>query len=219
MNKLLCKMRIFRIVAVALVVPCLIASTLTPVMALEPHGTGLVVRNWLTNDPNYTFSEEYKTSVWYDNFSQLSLSDNDRNNVLRIAMSQLGYHEGNNSGDFHGRNTSGTKNYTEFARLLQPWYNNNSYEWCACFVNWCLNQADIDYIYGEISCRNWVTWLQRNNLYQTSSAYGGRYTPQPADLIFFSWASTPSSPATAAHIARNKLQGLRPVQNGRKPRY
>ena len=176
-----------RACASLLAVPLVAASVITPIAALTPNGTGLVIRDWLTNDTAYTFSDVYKTSVWYDNFSELSLSDNDRNNVLRIAMSQLGYHEGNSAADLDGENRNGSQNYIEYARLLFPPYNNNSYEWCACFVNWCLNQADIDYAYGEISCISWVRWLKQEGLFQHSLAYGGSYTPQPADFIFFSW--------------------------------
>ena len=186
-----------RACAVCLTVPLLATAFLTPIAALEPNGTGLVVRNWLINNPDYTFSEAYKTSVWYENFSALSLSDNHRNNVLRIAMSQLGYHEGNSPSDFDGENLSGNQNYIEYARLLTPWYNNNSYEWCACFVNWCLNQADIDYVYGEISCLSWVNWLKNNGQFEHAKAYGGTYTPRPADFIFFSWDSVNT---TSNHI-------------------
>ncbi len=162
-------------------------SAVAPIGALEPSGNGVEIRNWVTNDPEYTFSDAYKTSVWYQNFSSLSLTENQRNNVLRIAVSQLGYHEGNSPEDFDGMNQAGGNNYIEYARLIVPNYNNNSYEWCACFVNWCLNQARIDYCYGEISCWKWVEWLKANKMFENSAAYKGTYTPQPADMIFFNW--------------------------------
>ncbi len=163
------------------------ASATVTASALEPHGTGIKMRGWLTNNPSYQFSEAYKTSVWYENFTALELGANDRNNVLRIAISQLGYHEGNSSADFHGRNTSGSGNYIEYARLLTPNWNDNSYDWCACFVNWCLNQAHFDKASSEISCQNWINELKTMSMWKTSNAYGGSYTPKPADLIFFDW--------------------------------
>ncbi len=153
--------------------------------ALEPHGTGIKCRNWLTNDPNYTFSEAYMESVWYENFSALELGANQRNNILAIAISQLGYHEGD-EGDFSGKGTSGG-NSIEYARLLIPHYNNNAYEWCACFVNWCLNQAHIDYASSEIGCWKWVVELKAMKMFEDSAAYKGTYTPLPADMIFFNW--------------------------------
>ena len=162
------------------------AGTVTA-SALEPHGTGIKMRKWLVNNPDYEFSSEYKTSVWYENFTTLELGQNDRNNVLRIAVSQLGYHEGNSPADFDGMNPNGTSNYIEYARLLTPNWNNNSYDWCACFVNWCLNQARFDKASSEISCGNWITELKGMNMWKASAAYGGTYVPQPADFIFFDW--------------------------------
>lgn len=186
-----------RIAAIGLSSILLASAALLPITALEPHGNSVKVRNWLTNDPNYSFSEAYMTSVWYENFDALELTANTRNNILRIALSQLGYHEGDSAADFDGKNTSGSSNYIEYARLLIPTYNDNAYEWCACFVNWCLNQARVDYAYGEIGCWKWVEWLKANDMFQDSFAYAGTYLPQPADMIFFNWKNTNT---TSGHI-------------------
>ena len=166
--------------------------------ALEPHGTGIKMRKWLINDPDYTFSEAYQTSVWYENFSSLELGENDRNNVLRVAVSQLGYHEGDSEADFHGMNTGATGNFMEYGRLLVPNWNNNSFDWCACFVNWCLNQARIDKASSEISCRNWIAELKAMEMWQPGLAHRGTYLPKPADFIFFDWKDSPD--AAADHI-------------------
>lgn len=172
----------------ALLAALLLCAVAAPaVSALEPFGTGIKCRNWLTNDPDYQFSEAYKTSVWYQNFTSLELSENDRNNILRIAVSQLGYHEGDSSRDFDGMNKNGSSNYIEYARLLVPNYNDNAYEWCACFVNWCLNQARFDKASSEIGCWKWVEELKAMEMWQDSPAYGGSYIPKPADFIFFNW--------------------------------
>ena len=169
----------------------LLAAVAAPaVSALEPHGTGIMCRNWLTNDPDYQFSDAYKTSVWYENFTSLELTSNDRNNILRIAVSQLGYHEGDSAKDFDGMNKNGSSNYIEYARLLVPHYNDNAYEWCACFVNWCLNQARYDKASSEIGCWKWVVELKTMKMWQDSAAYKGTYTPKPADMIFFNWNNT-----------------------------
>lgn len=186
-----------RAAAIGLSSILLTSAALLPTAALEPHGNSVKVRNWLTNDPEYSFSEAYKTSVWYENFDALELTANTRNNILRVALSQLGYHEGDSADDFDGMNTSGSSNYIEYARLLVPNYNDNHYEWCACFVNWCLNQARVDYAYGEIGCWKWVEWLKANDMFQDSFAYSGTYLPQPADMIFFNWKETNT---TSGHI-------------------
>lgn len=180
-------MQLKKIIATGLAAVMLTACAVPAISALEPHGTGIKMRNWLTNDPNYDFSDEYKTSVWYQNFTSLEFSENQRNTVLRIAISQLGYHEGDSSADFDGMNMSGSSNYIEYARLLVPHYNNNHYEWCACFVNWCLNQAHIDYASSEIGCWKWVQELKTMGMWQDSAAYKGTYEPRPADMIFFNW--------------------------------
>ena len=189
-----------KILITLICVVMIMACTLPAVSALTPHGTGIKMRDWLTNDPNYDFSDAYKTSVWYDNFTFLELTENERNNVLRIAVSQLGYHEGNSEKDFDGMNTSGSSNYIEYARLLIPHYNNNAYEWCACFVNWCLNQAHIDRYSSEIGCWKWVGELKAMKYWQDSPAYNGTYTPLPADMIFFNWKYASTTNKASSHI-------------------
>ena len=180
-------MNLKKLAAIALATLLLASAAVPAASALTPHGTGILCRNWLTNDPNYDFSDAYKTSVWYENFTSLELTENERNNVLRIAVSQLGYHEGDSAKDFDGMNKSGSSNYIEYARLLVPHYNDNAYEWCACFVNWCLNQARFDKASSEIGCWKWVGELKTMNMWQDSAAYNGTYTPKPADFIFFNW--------------------------------
>ena len=185
-------MRFKKTLATLLAALLLSASAVSAVTALEPFGNGLPMRKWLINDPNYQFSEAYKTSVWYENFTALELTENDRNNILRIAVSQLGYHEGDSDKDLHGRNTNGSSNYIEYARLLVDskgnGYSDNAYEWCACFVNWCLNQAHYDKASSEIGCWKWVGELKTMKMWQDSAAYKGTYTPKPADFIFFNWS-------------------------------
>ncbi len=160
--------------------------------ALEPHGTGIKCRNWLTNNPEYAFSDAYMESVWYDNFTALEFSGNTRNDILAIAISQLGYHEGE-IGDYSGTSTDSSGNCVEYFRLLIQGngtnWNDNAAEWCACFVSWCLNQAHVDYASSEIGCWKWVQELKTMGMFEDSAAYSGTYTPQPADMIFFNWNS------------------------------
>ena len=180
-------MNLKKLTAIALASILLVSAAVPVASALTPHGTGILCRNWLKNDPDYQFSDAYKTSVWYENFTSLELTSNDRNNILRIAVSQLGYHEGDSAKDFDGMNKNGSSNYIEYARLLVPHYNDNAYEWCACFVNWCLNQARFDKASSEIGCWKWVGELKTMKMWQDSAAYKGTYTPKPADMIFFNW--------------------------------
>ena len=61
-----------KLLAILLATLLLASVALPAASALEPHGTGLPMRNWLKNDPNYQFSDAYKTSVWYENFTSRS---------------------------------------------------------------------------------------------------------------------------------------------------
>ena len=173
--------------AFILAVVMLASAATLATSALTPYGHGLKMRGWLVNDPNYQFSPVYRTSVWYRNFNSLELTANDRNNVLRIAVSQLGYHEGDGPQDLDGMNFTSKGNYTEYARIFTPLYEKGSFEWCATFVNWCLNQARFDKASSEMSCWKWAGELKAMDMFQNSAAYGGTYTPKPADFIFFNW--------------------------------
>ena len=180
----------------ALLAASIMGSTATAtVSALTPYGTGLAVRDgWLKNDPDYSFSTSYRQSVWYRNFEALELSGNARTDVLAIALSQLGYHggpSGDYSGTYSGSATSDDYKCTEYARLLIDKYGNhfqgNAFDWCACFVNWCFNQARVDYASSELGCWRWAEELKAMGMFQDSPSYGGTYAPQPADMIFFNW--------------------------------
>lgn len=197
-------MRMKKMLAALLCLVMVLSTASVAASALTPSGNGIKMRdNWIHNNPDYEFSDAYKTSVWYENFTDLELTKNERNNVLRIAITQLGYHEGDSAKDFDGMNTSGTGNYIEYARLIRSVatngaYNNDAYAWCAAFVNWCINQAGISHAYGEISCNQWVSWFKGRQLFENSPYHGGDYVPKPADFIFFEW-KTPDNPV-ADHI-------------------
>ena len=50
--------RLVKCVALALAVLLLSVAALVPVSALEPYGNNIRIRNWVNNDPAYTFSEQ-----------------------------------------------------------------------------------------------------------------------------------------------------------------
>lgn len=172
---------LYRYVTAVLLSALLLFSVL-PLMtyALSPH--------------TYNMSSDYKNSIYYENLTSLTLSGNGAADLLAVAMSQLGYHEGNGTSDFAGTNVSGNKNFVEYNRLYGKLDNNEGngysygYAWCASFVNWCLRQARIDYdvVGGEVSCTRWIrNHLKPNGLFRESSAHGGSYRPKAGDLIFF----------------------------------
>lgn len=143
---------------------------------------------------SYPTSQDYKASVYYKNLTALTPTGNARNDVLAVALSQLGYHEGDSDADFGGKNAAGSRNFVEYNRLAGKLDNNEGngmsfgYAWCASFVNWCLRQAGVPKTVagGEVSCSRWIRdFLKPSAVWMPSISAGGSYTPKPADLIFF----------------------------------
>ena len=144
-------------------------------------------------NPTYTVSSDYKNSKYYQNLSKLALTGNQRSDVVRIALTQLGYHEGNSNADFAGGNTSGSRNFVEYNRLHGKLDNSEGngvsygYYWCAAFSTWCAAQAGVaDSIvptsnFTGVSTQRLRTWFINNAKYYTR----GNYTPITGDYIFF----------------------------------
>ena len=149
-------------------------------------------------------SSSYKNGRYYSNYTKVPLTGDNRTDLLAIALSQLGYQEGNSNGAFSGE-VAGSSNYVEFSYNMGDLglgYGGSDYPWCACFVSWCLYQShctdqatykalgryhvgDYDYIWKEISCSQWVRQLKGAGYYKYSAYEGGSYTPKYGDLVFF----------------------------------
>ena len=143
--------------------------------------------------PTYTVSSDYKKSKYYSNLSTLTLTGNQRSDVVRVALTQLGYHEGNSERDFAGDNAKGNRNFTEYNRYHGKLDNNEGngysygYYWCAAFATWCAVQAGIPEAivptesYVGVSTQRLRSWFLNNAKYYTR----GNYTPITGDYIFF----------------------------------
>ena len=146
-------------------------------------------------------SASYKAGKYYTHHQSIALTGDNVTDVLAMAISQLGYQEGNSDGSFAGTASGGTGNFTEYnynMGKIAGSYGGSTYAWCASFVSWCLlqggatnqttqsawcrsHQGDINYIWREVSCAQWFNQLER-------VGYGklrGTYTPESGDLIFF----------------------------------
>ena len=152
--------------------------------------------------PTYTMSKPYKQSKYYDNFKTVDLTGDQVADVLAIALSQLGYHEGDSDADMGGLNDSGVKDFVEYNVLYGKVDNqqgngvSHGYSWCASFVNWCLRQARVSTeasAASEISCRRWLAKCKGAGIYREKKGY----IPQAGDLIFF---KDEGSEVTATHI-------------------
>jgi hypothetical protein len=140
--------------------------------------------------PTYDVSNAYRKSKYYDNLKAVTLTGDQVNDVLAIAMSQLGYHEGDGNSDLGGLNDKGVRDFVEYNVLYGAIDNQQGnglsygYSWCASFVNWCLRQAGVSVeasAAAEVSCRRWLSKCKSAGIYNEKNGY----IPQAGDLIFF----------------------------------
>ena len=141
---------------------------------------------------SYTTSSHYASSVYYSNLREVQLSGNQRLDLINVALSQVGYHEGDRIADLDGSNSSGSHNYTEYGY----WFgyhvvDQNSgffYEWCAMFIAWCARQARL----SKDVINNASYAHAGSNPYYFHVTYHSRgsYTPKPGDLVFYDWVNT-----------------------------
>lgn len=131
-------------------------------------------------------SKYYKAGKYYQRLAELKLVESNRENVLEIANSQMGYHEGNRVSHLGGT-SSGSGNYTEYG-----YYYGAQGAWCAMFVNWCAreNGTSASVIPRYSAVMNYYTYYHRSgqHFYTWAKTKGGKgsYTPKAGDLIFYS---------------------------------
>ena len=169
------------------------SGTATRAEAENTAEAALSVKPMLT--PSYTPSASYRSGKYYTQLCNVSLTGNQRTDLVNVARSQLGYHEGDSIEDLNGTG-SGSGNYSEYGYWFGTQVKGNTYghyyAWCAMFVSWCARQAGIP------------TSVISNAAYahaDGSNSSGGysyfhvdyksptEYTPQEGDLIFFDKAS------------------------------
>lgn len=142
---------------------------------------------------SYSPSESYKSGKYYDALCNVQITGNQAVDLINVALSQVGYHEGNNTSQLDGTNTSGTGDYTEAGywfginvkNLTYGWYS----EWCAMFVSWCARQAGIstDVISNAANAKASDSIYCFKNLTYTDRSSA---SPKIGDLIFFDYASS-----------------------------
>ena len=130
----------------------------------------------------------YTNSCYDSALSQVELTGNYREDIINIALSQVGYHEGDSEDDYDGGNTSGSGDYTEYGRYL----GSIGGAWCSEFASWCIRMAEVPTQIVAISraanvagftkdtSAVWYTWDQI--IYG-----GGNYTPREGDILLWAW--------------------------------
>ena len=144
--------------------------------------------------PSYTPSASYRSGKYYTQLCNVSLTGNQRTDLVNVARSQLGYHEGDNTSQLHGE-SSGSRNYTEYGYWYGTQVQGNSggsyYAWCAYFISWCARQAGIPT--SIISNASYACAGSDNGDFKNLDYYArGSYTPKVGDLVFFCWEGNSS---------------------------
>ncbi len=86
------------------------------------------------------FSASYKTGKWYRQLHELEPTGDYVQDIMAIAESQLGYHEGNSLSQMDGTN-KGSDDYSEYCY----WWNEPGEMWCGEYAAWCLAMASVPY--------------------------------------------------------------------------
>ncbi len=116
---------------------------------------------------------------WEASMAQVELTGVWPDDLLNIARSQLGYEE--SKLNFIIDDEGNRQGYTRYG----AWYRASYSEWCAMYVSFCLNYAEIPetVVPREANCEKWIRALSSEGLYVSAA----HYAPQPGDLIFFDW--------------------------------
>jgi len=168
--------RLIKRLAIVLIPLLLIAVMMLPGAALTPV---------------HTVSTTYRQGPYYQNLRELELTGDQRTDIVLVALSQLGYHEGDNEDEMHGQNTDGRKNFAEYNRLHGKYDNGEGngvsygYHWCCSFATWCARQAGIDpaVMPNEISC--WRLIEKKLTPMGIYHPLADQYVPRTGDYIFF----------------------------------
>lgn len=130
----------------------------------------------------YHGSKSYESGKYYQRLTQVRMTKDPRTNIVRIALSQVGYQEGNNSKQLSGE-IYGKGNCTEYGR----WYGIQAM-WCAMFVSWCADVAGVStkVIPKHSYTPEGLAWFKaRGRAYTGKQVLAGKYIPQPGDIVYF----------------------------------
>ena len=152
------------------VVLLLVASLLVPFVGINASAL------------SYSGSSSYKSGKYYTRLKNVTLTGDQRTDIVNVAKSQVGYQEGSSSSQLSGT-TYGGKNYTEYGR----WYGLQDM-WCAMFVSWCANVAGVSTSIVPKHCYTptGLQWFKdRGRAYSRAAVARGEYKPKAGDIIYF----------------------------------
>lgn len=182
-----------------------LASAVALTAALTLTGTAIT--------PTYDgMTDSFRGSRYYLNLKTLTLTGDGATDIVMVAMSQLGYHEGNCDGECNGENDCGTGNYTEYNHYhgcvdqLGDGVLTYGYPWCASFVSYCARLAGISQreLPTSLNCTSWIQTFRNLGVYHTRAS---GYVPKQGDLIFFRDAGSGRA-STHVGLVRYECNGL-----------
>ena len=114
---------------------------------------------------------------------------NQRADIVAVAKTQIGYHEGSLEGT-----TNSSNNYTKYNVWNGKIEGGYRYAWCHAFVSWCANQAGIgtDIVPKTAGTSTGRSFFVNQGTYRQSAANGGSYVPQAGDIIYYGSGLSPS---------------------------
>ena len=131
-----------------------------------------------------SFSESYKGSQYYVNLKKVKPTGDLREDILSVARSQIGYHEGNTESDLSGSDPYGEEDYTEYGRYLDT----NGTAWCTEFITWCARMAQVpESVIGNANCASVKRFCAPYKTWQDTIYAGGSYRLKKGDLILLDW--------------------------------
>lgn len=134
-----------------------------------------------------TPSEAYAGSEYYAALCDVELTGDYREDIINIALSQVGYTEGDSEADFGGY-AGGSGDYTEYGKCLES----AGTAWCSEFASWCIRNAGVPTSVIASSRGANVTSYTANTsadfyTWDVTAFGGGSYQPQKGDLVLWSW--------------------------------
>lgn len=132
------------------------------------------------------FSDSYKTGKWYKQLHQVTPTGDYVTDIMAIAESQLGYHEGNSLSQMDGVH-KGSDNYAEYVY----WWNEPGEMWCGEYAAWCLAMASVPYEVVEPKYQTKDKNGDSRKFAWTDTVYAGgaaNYGLTAGDVILFKYS-------------------------------
>lgn len=124
----------------------------------------------------------YQSGPYYRNLLNVNLTGNQRDDIVAVAQSQVGYMDGGNRNDISGTSQN-HRGYTEYGHYAVGG-GGKGWAWCAMFVYWCAQKANI----GQDIIHN--STVANPNTFGVAYYIRGNHRPQKGDLIFFKWKNS-----------------------------